>query len=653
MKIHRLLALGLVVAALAASRGMAQTVITNSYTNSFPTGGNTTYFTGGSVASWLYWYGLSFGNTAMTNDPTMDAQNETNTSGSLYCALPMVIYNQVQIFGTFDNQYGYDNSVVMPLTIVTQLSFDIHVQPGTQPNSSGNFGQILMTLVDPGWSNGGRDGSFTPITIPGSATNGWAHMVDSNTIADIVTMEEQGFTTAAGFGLYYNSYGGYPTNAITFWIDNVAATTASIPPPPPPPPTLSILRAVQGLNLFAGSGKGLNNRESLETTGNDYSWVGASGPVSYSFTITNYSVGSADQFQNHIFLDPNPGAGSAPDYGDPNVIFLDLESTATGGAQWVFRYKTNEPNGNTMVYGSGTLASIQSPTALGTWTVTFNEDTNVTMTTPEGTSTNFNIPDSTGATTALFANGVVIYYGVQANNAAAVSDHIVASDFSVTGLGSADFNDNFVTDAGTLNTGIWEVNAAFSSSVQLVGPGDPFYVEWSTPAIGYSLDSTTNLSTNSTWSPTTSNPAFVAGIFDAQLISTNDLPPGKSAFFAVVQRTFSQLLILLPGETNAPNTPTGKIGTPAPFSLNASGGLLTFTVLAVDSKFYPVSGVSDTLSFSDNDGGTYLAPFALANGTGQFTVYLSQTANSVVITATDTTTTTIPAANSTAFTVGP
>ena len=47
-----------------------------------------------------------------------------------------------------------------------------------------------------------------------------------------------------------------------------------------------------------------------------------------------------------------------------------------------------------MIYGSGTLASIGTNTALGTWTVTFNNNTNVTMTVPGGASTNFNIPDS-------------------------------------------------------------------------------------------------------------------------------------------------------------------------------------------------------------------------------------------------------------------
>src|ERR1700733_1342000 len=224
----------------------AQTISTASYTNTFPTGGATSYISGSgtSVASWLYWYGLNFNNTAMTNDPTMDALNDTNESGSLYCSLPFTNTDeQVQIFGTFDNEYGYDNSEQIPLNIITNIAFDIYVLPGTQTNSSGNFGQITMSLVDPAWNSGGRVGTWTAITIPAEATNGWVHLEDTNLTADIASMvlseagETPVQTNAAGVGFYVQSYGGYPTNPFVFWIDNVAVTTAAAPPPPPPPPS--------------------------------------------------------------------------------------------------------------------------------------------------------------------------------------------------------------------------------------------------------------------------------------------------------------------------------------------------------------------------------------------------------------------------------
>jgi hypothetical protein len=652
MKITRLIknaAIALVGLALIHSTGMAQTILTTSYTNMFPTAGNTTDFTGGSVASWIDWYGLIGGNAAMTNDPTMTPSGNTNEFGSLYISLPFTnVGNQQTIFGTFDNAYGYDKTVVMPLNIVTQLAFDIHVQPGSPTNSSGNFGTITMALIDPNTS-GADYGYFTGITIPGSATNGWVHLVDSNTVSDIVTMEGNNISQTIGPGFDYNSYGGYPTNPITFWIGNVAVVTAALPPPPPPPPTVSISPTMLGLNLFTGNSS-LYNRESLETVNANYSWVGATGPVSYSFTITNYSVGSNDAVQTQIFLVPNPGTESAPDYTEPNLVFMDMESTTTG-ASVNFRYKTNEPNGNTMVYGVGTLASIATNTAIGTWTLTFNNNTNVTMTIPGGASTNFSIPDSTGATTALFASGVELYFGVQAGNAGGTSDHIVASDFTVTGLGSADFNDNFVADAGTLNTSLWETNAAFPPCVELVGPADPYRIQWTSPAIGYVLDTTAVLSDDSDWTAVTNNPSFVAGTNYTQLVSTNDLQPGKDAFFAVIQHN-NGLQVLFPGETAAPGTLTGKTGTPTPVSLSTNASV-TVTVNAVDSKWNLIPTINDTVAITSSDSAATLpGNGALAGGTAQVQITFATT-GSQTVTATDVSNSSVAPNTSSKITVTP
>jgi hypothetical protein len=225
---------------LCQARAVAQTILTNSYTNSFPTSGNTTPFTGGSVASWINWYGLGFNNTPMTNDPTMDAQGNTNNSGSLLVVSPFgATGDQNVFFGTFDNAYAYDGSEVMPLSLITNIAFDIHVAPGTPLNTAGNFGTITMALIDPTW-NAGILGylspfDFSPITIPASATNGWVHLSDTNLANDLSAYIASGFQNAAGVAFQYTSYSGYPTSPVTFWIDNVAVTTM----PPPPPPALT------------------------------------------------------------------------------------------------------------------------------------------------------------------------------------------------------------------------------------------------------------------------------------------------------------------------------------------------------------------------------------------------------------------------------
>ena len=528
----------------------AQTIITD-YTNTFDNDGETALYQN----NFMYWYSLyqdCFGlgyNLNMTNDPTMDANGDTNDSGSLIVVSPFAprgvtppggtapipSYGEQSLFsGTFGGGL-FDTSVQMEILTVTNISFDIHVLPGTATDANGNFGTMSVGLKSIGYS---ADTSYytNQITIPGAATNGWVHLAETNAAQFQYAANSSGDTYAQGPEFYYTSYGdgGYPTNPVTFWIDNLVVNSSVTPPPPPPPPTMTIAPAVAGLNLFTGSGIGLYNRESLEADQSEFTWVGASGPVTYSFTISSYPIGVSDAVQNHIFLIPNPGTESAPDYTEPNLVFFDMESSGTNGSLWMFRYKTNQPNGNAMVYGVGTLATITNKAGgVGTWTATFNDNTNVTMTTPDGTTTNFSIPDSTGATTALFASGVALYYGVQAGNSAAINDHLVASEFKVTGTAS-DFDDNFVTDDGTLD-GVWTINAAYPTCVQLVSPSNPYWIQWTEPAPNFTLESTTSLNPPVTWTPTTSNPVFTAGTNFTQLIDSADLPTGSTGFFNLVQ----------------------------------------------------------------------------------------------------------------------
>ncbi|HEX3720118.1 MAG TPA: hypothetical protein VH595_19385 [Verrucomicrobiae bacterium] len=671
MKIRRLIkyaAITLTGLALAiiAPRAQAQVTFITDYTNTFDNDGNTTPWV---ANQWMYWYSiyadcippLGTYNLTMTNDPTMDADGNTNVSGSLLCYSPFAPPgvtpaggsapipsggDQNLMSGVFAVGSGiFSTNVLMKIASVTNISFKIHVLPGTVTDANGNFGAMEVGFKSQSYN--ADTGYYTnELTIPGAATNGWVLMQETNAQQFQYAAENSGDSTAQGVEFYYTSYSGYPTNPVMFWIDDLQVHSSVVAPPPPPPPTLSISQAVQGLNLFTASGgsSAVYNRENIEASQANYSWVNASGPVSYSFTITNYPVGSNDGVQCQIFLCPSVGTENDPDWAESNIIFLDMENNVPNNTvYWSFRYKTNEANGNTpMLYGSGVLATIGSSTAIGTWTLTFNDNTNVTMTVPGGASTNFSIPDSTGATTALFANGVDIYFGDQAGNAGGVNDHIVASDFKVIGLGSADFDDNFVADAGTLNS-VWTTNAAFPSCVQLVGPGEPYWVQWTAPATGFALQSTPTL-LNPTWTLVTNNPTFTAGTNFTQLISTNDYTGTNAAFFGLVQRTFTQLQVLLTGETAAPGTPTGKTGTPTPFN-----GVDVVTVNAVDAKFYPVPGISDNITLTSTDDsllfGTGGANASLVNGTYQYQVAF-QTSGDQTVTITDTTDTNIPPATS-------
>ncbi len=113
---------------------------------------------------------------------------------------------------------------------------------------------------------------------------------------------------------------------------------------------------------------------------------------------------------------------------------------------------------------------------------------------------------------------------------------------------------------------------------------------------------------------------------------------------------FAKLQILLPGETAAPGTSTGKTGTPTAVN---SATALTATVNAVDSGWNVVSTATDSIHITSTDAyATMPANGKLASGTKTFSVTLI-TAPSQTITATDITDGTKTANTSASITINP
>jgi hypothetical protein len=121
-------------------------------------------------------------------------------------------------------------------------------------------------------------------------------------------------------------------------------------------------------------------------------------------------------------------------------------------------------------------------------------------------------------------------------------------------------------------------------------------------------------------------------ILTATRTSGNTLTAGDSAAFTVVAGAFTKLQLLVPGETAAPGTTTGKTGTPSP---QTAGSALTVTVNAVDANWNLVSSTDTVRITSSDSGATLPADHALAAGTHTFSVTL--TAGTRTVTATDVT----------------
>src|SRR5262249_17782088 len=118
-----------------------------------------------------------------------------------------------------------------------------------------------------------------------------------------------------------------------------------------------------------------------------------------------------------------------------------------------------------------------------------------------------------------------------------------------------------------------------------------------------------------------------------QLAATSpDLTTAQSSIFAVGGVSFLKLQLLVPGESAAPGTDSGKTGTP---TTQAARTPFTVRINAVDTNWNVSSTISDVIGLSSSDPRATLPPSAaLAGGTKTCTVTLASI-GSATLTASD------------------
>ena len=132
--------------------------------------------------------------------------------------------------------------------------------------------------------------------------------------------------------------------------------------------------------------------------------------------------------------------------------------------------------------------------------------------------------------------------------------------------------------------------------------------------------------------------------------STTGSQTGTSSAITVNGALMAKLQLLLPGETAAPGTTTGKTGTP---NAETAGASYTVTVNAVDANWNLVSTNTHTVGINSTDPNDVMpANTALVAGTKTFSV-TNKTAGSWTMTATDITDGTKTANTSPFITVNP
>ena len=608
--------------------------------------------------TWINMWGPAFVST------TFDANNPPpsgDTTGS--------IYNQGNWTGDTGGMDDYN--MISPGTWFGDVVFNGADYTSIELDFKYDVTNSTITPISAANLNVGFDTGYDFVGItnlsfnPANSTLGdgkWHHL------SIPVSASQPGIGSADGVSYYIWNPAG-TSGTMDYWMANVQLIARVVPVAPP---TMSVLKTVPGLVQFADSTPNYN-RQDIRTDNSgtaNLTFYGQPGPVTYSWTIASFPSAAHSNFLAGFTLTPDPVASQTypdPDWSATNVIWVALENNADGTVTAGIAYKTNQPTANGQEYAApGQLVpynvetnGLTVPSAVGTWSLTFNNNTNITLTAPNGSSTNVTYDPNVAA---LFKGYVGAFLYSSMVVSANVGQYCIFSSYKITGVGTP-VNENLTSGGLTApflelisqNYGVGDTNPP--DQIFVTG-NDVYWLNWELPDNGFSAVSSPTLQ-NPTWNDVNEN-LLLNGTAHWLKVAKTDLPSPDSGFFALLQRQFTQLLVLLPGETNAPGTATGITGTPEELSLSASGGLEPVTVMAVDKNFYPVSGVLDSISLTSTDtgpvGGLSNGNVAMVNGTASFTGsadYSFGDEGTFTITATDETSTNIAPATSSSVTVGP
>jgi len=607
-------------------------------------------------SAWGNWFGGVF--QGVSWDPSNDSSNNA-ASGAL----------QLQLNYPGGNQYvlwdgGSPNYAPLDLGTFTNLSFDIRYSEnsairtnagagnGSQGAGSLDFGYMRMGSRGPSFSQDWIYYFAIPATNgAGTPNTNWNHVnVDLRLVTQNYGDLSAGLVNLI-FGMDAGAYGNGPLRGPqTLWIDNIQLSGAI---PKPPPPTLSLVKTVPALRLFGGSGQ--FGRAQLQLVDTGESWISGAFPVSYSFTALDNAT-SPGGLDYHIHFIQGGNGYSGADYTDNNVLWLQIISGSGTNTSCVANvsWKTNAPGSNPDQH---TVAlRITNSVLAGTWTLTFLSNTNGTLTAPGAAPVPFSLAmDEIDAITD-FASPMEVRFGIQNNGSTANGGipHDLAR-ITVSGTLATHIDEDF-TKEGTnqLDNTIWDLGHSDGLGVvNLVPTNAPYWLKWTLPDNAFTLISGSSLKDSTNWNPLANVTSISQGGQRWTLLPSTSLPASPINFFSLVKRTFSKLQVLLPGETNAPNTVSGKTGSPTPVALS-TGSTVDVTINAVDSTFHIVTPApADYIALTSTDATASLpSPAPLVNGTVTQQVTFN-TAGTYTVTASNTSNAVMPTATSSSIVVGP
>ncbi len=487
-------------------------------------------------------------------------------------------------YATVEMDFKYDTTSTM--TPATSGNVEIHVD--NHLSGGGSDGISLTNLANNGVTAGLFDGAWHHVSVP---------------IPSSIAPAAQ--CKGPGFKIFHNSA---VSGTFNYWIANIklAARVAAIPAP-----TISLDKAKPGLRMFADVTPNYNRQDLRTDTSapgsKNIDWIGHPG-ATYSWTVVDFPGAGTPNFQIALALTPDAPQSMTyadPDWSATNVLWLQIQGNNDGSVRSSLAWKTNQQAGNSQYYSAslGQLyQNFNTPTAIGTWSLSFPNNTSVTLTAPGGLSTNVALP------AAMF---LVPYTDISCalmsgmnNNDSLVGKSATISSFNITGVANP-VSEN-LTDGGlstpflTLQSQNYGGNPTPVNQTFVQG-SDAYWLHWTLPDNNYFLVEKPNLTTIPYWLDYAPGTSFQNGAGKWVLVSSANLPNPSSAYFAMQQRTNSQMQVLLPWETPAPNTPTGKTGTQPAGSVSLSGNsTVDVTIRAVDANWNLIPS-SDSVGIASND----------------------------------------------------
>lgn len=426
-------------------------------------------------------------------DANQDSEGNTN-SGSLYLTVNWPLksdpnwnqtWNDVQIaFGT--GQFASSNYTTFEVDIKIDVT-------NSSPALDGTYGAVELIVNNP-WTTVVGWAALQP-------TNDWQHI--------------RGYFSAIPSGTYSEAVIGFIsngssslTNTVSYWIDNLVFTA-------PPSvhtnrPALTVAPApAAGLTCVASQPGGTWQRQMIASVNNNYSWdtaTASSNTTTYSMTIASFPSAKYTGFQSQFYLVPKMGMIGQPidiniDWDSADVVDFYVSMNADKTASGHFGYKVNNPSSGTLV---SNIALTNAAGPLGKWSLSFNNNTNVTLTAPGGSRTNFTIP---AADAARFADPLYAYFGTEPTADANIGQSSTLSRITISGS-AGDIDEDFISKGTpgqpySLDSNLWAFNAADSSGVFVTAPDAQYWVTWPMPDGGftnlYATVSLTNKLGKSQW----------------------------------------------------------------------------------------------------------------------------------------------------------